>query len=88
MTGEAAAIRAVARSVRHDAERVRELATRVGATREIAWRSRAAAAFRERVADRVAGLHRVALAAEAAAESLEEHARACEARWSAFGWGR
>jgi hypothetical protein len=77
----------VARGVRHAAERVRELATRVGATREIAWRSRAAAAFRERVGDRVGGLHRVALAAEAAAECLDEHAEACEARWAALGCG-
>jgi uncharacterized protein YukE len=87
VTGETAAIRAVARSVRLEAERVRELAHRVDATREIAWRSRAGAAFRERVGERIAGLHRVAHAVEVAADALEHHAAACEARLSALGLG-
>jgi hypothetical protein len=73
--------------VRREAARVRGLATAVGATREIAWHSRAATAFRDRVGEREAGLHRVALVAEAAADAIEEHARSCERRATLAGGG-
>ena len=58
MVGSSEDVRVVARQVRRDAERVRHVAARVGATRGVAWRSAAATRFREVVTDRVVALGR------------------------------
>jgi hypothetical protein len=86
MTGETTEIRSVAARVRHEGDRVRQLAVRVDATRDLQWRSPAAEAFRDRVAERVAGLVQAARAAHDAADAVERHARACESRLTHLGW--
>ncbi|MEO5982277.1 MAG: hypothetical protein ABIQ13_08190 [Pedococcus sp.] len=78
MMGSSEDVRAVARQVRRDAELVRHVAARVGATRGMAWRSAAATRFREVVGDRVAGLGRMVGGLDAAAETLEAHALALD----------
>src|SRR6185503_1760440 len=48
MIGHPHEIRAMATRLHADADRLRHLAVRVGRTRDLAWRSRAATLFRER----------------------------------------
>jgi uncharacterized protein YukE len=79
MVGEPEAIRAVARRLRQEAEQVRVTAGRIGATGDVPWRSGAADAFRERVAQRAAGSRRAAQLLHDAAEAVDQHARAVEA---------
>lgn len=76
--GSSEDIRAVAGRARRDAELVRQVAARVGATRGVGWRSAAATRFREVVTDRVGGLGRAVRGLEAAAEALESHAQALD----------
>ncbi len=78
MVGSSEDVWAVARQVRRDAELVRHVAARVGATRGVGWRSVAATRFREVVTDRVVGLGRAVGGLDAAAEALEAHALALE----------
>lgn len=89
MVGSGEDVRAVARQVRRDAEVVRHVAARVGATRGIGWRSVTATRFREVVSQRVGGLGRAVERLEAAADALEVHGlaldRAREAVRSALG---
>ena len=76
--GSSDEVRAMARQVRRDAELVRHLVARVGATRGVGWRSLAATRFREVVTARVTGLGRVVGSLDAAAEALEAHALALD----------
>ncbi|GAB3072009.1 hypothetical protein [Phycicoccus sp. Root101] len=78
MVGSSEDVRVVARQVRRDAERVRHVAARVGATRGVAWRSAAATRFREVVTDRVVALGRAVGGLESAADALESHALALD----------
>ncbi len=78
MVGSSEDVRAVARQVRHDGERVRHVAARVGATRGVGWRSVAATRFREVVTDRVGALGRAVGGLDRAAEALEAHALALD----------
>lgn len=78
MMGEPQQIRALAARLRDDAERLRQLARRVGATREVAWRSRAAALFRDRVGERAKALRRSAGELEEAARLVDAHAHGVE----------
>jgi len=78
MVGNPEQIRAVAARLRHEADQLRSVSVRVGATRGIAWRSAAANAFRERVAEAVHGERRVAQLLEDAAAAVERHAAAVE----------
>lgn len=78
MVGSSEDVRAAARQVRHDGERVRDVAVRVAATREVGWRSVAATRFREVVTDRVAALGRAVGGLDRAAEALEAHALALD----------
>ena len=78
MVGSSEDVWAVARQVRRDAELVRHVAARVGATRGVGWRSVAATRFREVVTDRVVGLGRAVGGLDAAAEALEAHALALD----------
>lgn len=75
MVGDPEQIRAAAARLRADADRVRQLAARVGMTRDTRWRSAAAAAFRERVGERVHSLRRAAQGLDEAAGLVESHAR-------------
>jgi hypothetical protein len=79
MVGDPQQIRALAARLRADAERLRQLAKRVGATREVAWRSRAAALFRERVGERAQSLQRSAGELDEAARRVDAHAEGVEA---------
>lgn len=76
--GSSEDVRAVAGQVRRDAELVRHVAVRVGATRGVRWRSAAATRFRDVVTDRVGALGRAVGALESAADALELHARSLE----------
>jgi hypothetical protein len=78
MVGSSEDVRAVARQVRRDAELVRHVAARVGATRGVGWRSVTATRFREVVTDRVGALGRVVGGLDAAADALEAHALALD----------
>ncbi len=78
MVGSSEDVWAVARQVRRDADLVRHVAARVGATRGVGWRSVAATRFREVVTDRVAGLGQAVGGLDAAAEALEAHAVALD----------
>ena len=79
MIGDPHEIRALAQQLRTDAQLLRQLATRVGRTRDVAWRSRAATLFRERVGERVHGLRRSAEQLDEAAWRVQAHADAVEA---------
>lgn len=79
MVVDAGRIRALGRRLHGEAERVRGVALRVAATREVPWRSPAAEAFRERVDERAARLRREADALAESADLLGEHATAVEA---------
>jgi hypothetical protein len=79
MVGDPQQIRALAARLRADAERLRQLARRVGATREVAWRSRAAALFRERAGERAHALQRSAGDLDEAARWVDAHAEGVEA---------
>ena len=85
MVGSSEDLRAVARQVRRDAERVRQVAARVGATRGLRWRSVSATRFREVVTDRVGALARSAAGLETAADALETHARALDRAHDVLG---
>ena len=78
MVGEPAHIRSLAAGLRREAERVRHVAARVGGTRTVAWRSAAAAAFRDRVTDLVQLLHMRSRQLDGAADDLDRHAAAVE----------
>ena len=78
MVGDPQQIRALAARLRADAERLRQLAKRVGATREVAWRSRAATLFRDRVGERTHALQRSAGALDDAARRVDAHADGVE----------
>ena len=78
MVGDPQQIRALAARLRADAERLRQLAKRVAATREVAWRSRAASLFRERVAERAHALRCSAGALDEAARRVDAHADGVE----------
>lgn len=71
-------IRAAAGRTRRDAELVRQVAVRVGATRGAGWRSVAATRFREVVTDRVGALGRAVGGLDDAADALESHALALD----------
>ena len=62
-----------------DADRLRHLAVRVGRTRDLAWRSRAATLFRERVGERAHALQRSAQQLDEAAGRVQAHADGVEA---------
>jgi hypothetical protein len=79
MVGDPQQIRTLAARLRGDADRLRELTRRVGATREVAWRSRAATLFRDRVGERAHALQRSARALDEAARRVDAHADAVEA---------
>jgi uncharacterized protein YukE len=78
MVGEPDRIRAVAARLRHEAEQVRALSSRVGATRGVEWRSAAADAFRDGVAEAGHGERRAAQLLDEAARAVELHAAAVE----------
>ena len=78
MTGEPQQIRALATRLRDDAERLRQLARRVGATRGVAWRSRAAALFRDRAGERAQAVRRSAGELDEAARLMDAHAEGVE----------
>ncbi|HEY3534542.1 MAG TPA: hypothetical protein VGK60_03165 [Pedococcus sp.] len=78
MVGEPDRIRAVAARLRHEAQQVREVSTRVGAARGVEWRSGAADAFRERVSEAVHGERRAAQLLDEAARAVDLHAAAVE----------
>ena len=78
MVGNPEQIRAVAARLRREAEQVRAVSGRVGATRGIAWRSAAADAFRERVSEAVHGERRSAQLLDDAAGAVDRHAAAVE----------
>ena len=72
-------IRALAARLRADAQLLREFATRVGRTCDVAWRSRAATLFRDRAGERVHGLRRSAEQLDEAAGRVLAHADGVEA---------
>jgi hypothetical protein len=78
MVGDPQQIRALAARLRADAERLRQLARRVGATREVAWRSRAATLFRDRVGERTHELQGSARSLDEAARWVDAHADGVE----------
>ena len=78
MVGDPQQIRALAARLRADAERLRHLARRVGRTRDVAWRSRAATLFRERVAERAHALGCAAQELDEAARRVDAHAEGVE----------
>jgi hypothetical protein len=78
MVGDPQQIRAIAARLRADADRLRLLAGRVGRTREVAWRSRAATLFRERVGERAHALQRSARTLDEAAQRVDAHADGVE----------
>lgn len=77
--GDPHEIRALATRLRADADRLRQLAVRVGRTREVTWRSRAATLFRERVGERAHALRRSAQQLDEAAGRVQAHADGVEA---------
>lgn len=79
MVGDPAQIRAVAARLRDHAMQLRQVARRVGQTRDLAWQSPAADLFRRRVGERVHSLWRSAVELERAARRVEVHADAVEA---------
>ena len=79
MIGDPHEIRALATRLRADAELLRRLATRVGRTRDLAWRSRAATLFRARVGERVHALGCSAQQLDEAATRVQAHAEGVEA---------
>jgi hypothetical protein len=78
MVGDPQQIRAVAARLRADAEQLRRLARRVGLAGDVAWRSRAATLFRERVATRAHALRRAAGELDEAAGRVDAHAEGVE----------
>lgn len=78
MVGDPQQIRAMAARLRADADRLRQLARRVAATREAAWRSRAADLFRDRVGERAQALQRSAGELDDAARRVDAHAEGVE----------
>ena len=86
-------IRVLAARLHTDAERLRGLATRVGRTSDVAWRSRAAMLFRERVVEHAHALHRSAGELDEASRRVDTQAEAVEgaraelARGAAIGAG-
>lgn len=65
--------------LRDDADRLRQLARRVSATRDVVWRSKAATLYRERAAERAHGLQVSATELEEAARLVDVHAGGVEA---------
>lgn len=78
MVGDPQQIRALAARLRADADRLRLLAGRAGRTREVAWRSRAAALYRERVGERAHALQGSARSLDEAAQRVDAHADGVE----------
>ena len=79
MVGDPQQIRTLAARLHADADRLRQLVRRVAVAREVAWRSRAATLFRERVGERAHALQRSAEALDEAARRVDAHADAVEA---------
>lgn len=79
MMGDPHEIRALATRLRADAEQLRQLAARVGRARDVAWRSRAAALYRDRVGERAHALRRSAQRLDEAAGRVQAHADGVEA---------
>lgn len=79
MTGDHHTLMMLVGRLRAEAERTREVTTRVGHAREVTWQSVAARAFRAKVDHLVLGLHRVAGELDEAAAALERHAQAVQA---------
>jgi hypothetical protein len=78
MVGEPDRIRTVAARLRREAEQLRSVSARVGATRGVEWRSGAADAFRHRVSEAVHGQRRAAELLDEAARAVDLHAAAVE----------
>ena len=79
MTGDLHALTALAARLRAEAERTRDVTSRVGHAREVQWQSVAATAFRANVDHVVSGLRRVAEELDEAAGALDQHGRAVQA---------
>lgn len=69
-----APVQAASRSLDQLAAELRALGARVAAADGVPWRSPAADAFRQRLADQVAGLERTAAEVAAAADAVGRHA--------------
>jgi hypothetical protein len=78
MVGGPDEIRQLAGRVAVEAERVRDVAASVSATRTVPWQSPTASAFRDSVTLSMVSLHRTAELLDAAARVLHAHAAAVE----------
>jgi len=74
MVGDPDQVRALAATVRWEAERVRRIAVTIGGTRAVAWRAAAGEAFRERVSGLVHLLMQRSRQLDDAADDLDRHA--------------
>jgi uncharacterized protein YukE len=79
MTGDLHTLTVLVARLRSEAERTRNVTSRVGHAREVAWQSVAARAFRANVDHVVHGLRRVADELDEAAGALERHGQAVQA---------
>ncbi|HEV7196255.1 MAG TPA: hypothetical protein VGN19_09965 [Pedococcus sp.] len=79
MTGDLHTLTVLAARLRAEAERTRELTSRVGHAREVSWQSVAARAFRANVDHVVTGLRRVSDELDEAAAALDRHVQAVQA---------
>lgn len=79
MTADLHTLTVLAALLRAEAERTREVTSRVGQAREVSWESVAARAFRANVDHVVSGLHRISDELDEAAAALDRHVRAVQA---------